>query len=478
MKVFGRISKIILITIFLFLSWSHLASASFEITEIMYDLDGTDTGREWVEVYNNGNESTDFSHWYFFSDNTKHSLVPQGNSSIPAGGYAVITQDSAKFRVDWPNYSGLLFDSSWTGLSNDGETIALKDPDLNIVSQVSFTSSQGGAGDGSSLQKINSSWGGATPTPGVQNQTSGGGGGGNGGGGSGGGVDTGTGGNSTNTDIRSNTKKEIEVTKITTNILAKNTTFAGLPLEIDFRTTGLRKEPIVSGRFAWNFGDGTSFSMSEQKKFEHIYLYPGDYVLSLSYYSNPFEKEPQATDRLILKVLSSEISISSVGDASDPYIELYNKSNYELDISHWVLRSYLKSFDIPTGTIILPNSKVKISSKLTGFDYEDVKYLTLEDITGKILNTYPNYKKSSMVSDYSEKANLNSKNRDSNIIDLNNISASAGNSITSISNKSMSIIGLALIILIGIITVLLVRKNHFSDEIDNNIKASDITIME
>jgi hypothetical protein len=42
----------------------------------------------------------------------------------------------------------------------------------------------------------------------------------------------------------------------------------------------------------------------------------------------------------------------------------------------------------------------------------------------------------------------------------------------------MSIIGLALIILIGIITVLLVRKNHFSDEIDNNIKASDITIME
>lgn len=145
-------------------------SADFEINEIMYDLDGTDTNREWLEVKNVGTLPADLSKWYLFSDNTKHTLVPESESIIPSGSYVVIVQNISQFKNDWPNYGGFLFDSSWTGFKNSGELISLKDSDLNIVSPVNFSSNQGGSGDGYSLQKINGDWVGSKPTPGVENK--------------------------------------------------------------------------------------------------------------------------------------------------------------------------------------------------------------------------------------------------------------------------------------------------------------------
>ncbi len=147
----------------------NLAQANFEITEIMYDLDGTDSNREWIEVKNIGDKTEDLSKWYLFSDNTKHALIPQTESYVESGSYAVIVQNVPQFKNDWPNYRGLIFDSSWTGFKNSGEAISLRDSDLNIVSPVNFSSAQGGGGDGYSLQKINGDWVGSKPTPGKEN---------------------------------------------------------------------------------------------------------------------------------------------------------------------------------------------------------------------------------------------------------------------------------------------------------------------
>src|ERR1035437_4243734 len=100
--------KIILFLAVIFLfSVSHAARAEMVINEIMYDPSGTDTNREWVEVYNSGGSAVDLSQWFFFSDNTKHSLTPKTSSSLATGEYAVIVQDSVKFAIDWPNFSGL-----------------------------------------------------------------------------------------------------------------------------------------------------------------------------------------------------------------------------------------------------------------------------------------------------------------------------------------------------------------------------------
>src|SRR3989344_3911678 len=141
------------------------------ISEIMYDLEGTDTGREWVEIHNTSGVDVDLSSWKFFESETNHGLtVAQGSGVVPASGFAVIADTPAKFLADWSGYSGVLFDSSFS-LSNTGELLSLKNGDA-VVDTVSYASDQGALGDGNSLQKSGSSWLPATPTPGAANASS------------------------------------------------------------------------------------------------------------------------------------------------------------------------------------------------------------------------------------------------------------------------------------------------------------------
>ena len=147
------------------------ASTEIRITEIMYDLVGSDSGREWVEIFNAGSSAVNLEGWKFYEDNTNHSLnLIRGSVNLEAGGYAIIVDDSNKFLQDWPQYTGALFDSSFS-LSNSGETIAIKNGDT-VIDEVNYNSSQGANGDGNSLQLINNQWLPTAPTPGSANQVS------------------------------------------------------------------------------------------------------------------------------------------------------------------------------------------------------------------------------------------------------------------------------------------------------------------
>lgn len=160
--------KIAVLAILLFLPRAF-AFADVTLNEIMYDLkSGSDSSREWIEVYNNTSAPVDFSTYRLFEGGVNHKLkLISGSGTILPKGYAVVASDAVKFKVDYPNFSGSLFDSAFS-LSNTGETLAIKNNDI-VLDQYSYSSSQGGAGDGNSLQKINGSWLGATPTPGMVN---------------------------------------------------------------------------------------------------------------------------------------------------------------------------------------------------------------------------------------------------------------------------------------------------------------------
>src|SRR3989344_2910155 len=115
-------------------------SASMVINEIMYDLKGSDTDREWIEVVNAGGDAVDLSEWKFFEANTNHKLtLVLGQATLPPGAYAVIVDNPEKFKNDWPGYSGVLFDSSFS-LNNTGETISLRTGELIDVGSVTYTS--------------------------------------------------------------------------------------------------------------------------------------------------------------------------------------------------------------------------------------------------------------------------------------------------------------------------------------------------
>lgn len=70
------------------------------------------------------------------------------------------------------NYSGLLFDSSWTDFNNTAETISIMDGNQRIIDTVTYTSTYGAKGNGYSLQKINGIWKESKPTPGIENKLS------------------------------------------------------------------------------------------------------------------------------------------------------------------------------------------------------------------------------------------------------------------------------------------------------------------
>src|SRR3989338_1551208 len=128
-------------------------SAQVIISEIMYDVEGSDANREWIEVFNAG-AAVNLTEWRFFEGDSNHVLTAVGSETLVAGGYAVIADDPEKFREDWPSFSGRLFDSSFS-LSNTGETLILRCCGSDLVDKdtVTYTGENGAAGDGKTLQR-------------------------------------------------------------------------------------------------------------------------------------------------------------------------------------------------------------------------------------------------------------------------------------------------------------------------------------
>ena len=146
-----------------------VTSAQVLVSEIMYDLEGSDTDREWIEIYNTSSEAIDISTWKLFEGNTNHGLsVTQGSESLAAGGYAIIVDSPAKFLADWPSYEGTVLDSSFS-LNNAGETLILRccGKELSDIDSVSYASDGGANGDGSSLHRSGSTLSPGKPSPGT-----------------------------------------------------------------------------------------------------------------------------------------------------------------------------------------------------------------------------------------------------------------------------------------------------------------------
>ncbi len=156
--------------IFLFVMCCMFPSKVFGavlITEIMYDLPGSDTGREWVEVTNTGSDSVDVSNYKLSEGDTNHTLtILSGAPALAGGQSAVIVSNADKFAADWPQFSGTMFKSSFS-LSNTGETLSLKDKSLTLLDSASYTSDGGAAGDGNTLHRVGDTLVAGAPDPGV-----------------------------------------------------------------------------------------------------------------------------------------------------------------------------------------------------------------------------------------------------------------------------------------------------------------------
>jgi len=109
-----------------------------EITEVMFDPDGPDSGHEWVEITNDG-AAVNLSMYRFFENNVHHQMSVWQGFEILGNGSAIIADEADKFLSDYPSFSGTVLDSSWSSLSNSGELIGIS-KDGEIVHQIEYDS--------------------------------------------------------------------------------------------------------------------------------------------------------------------------------------------------------------------------------------------------------------------------------------------------------------------------------------------------
>lgn len=385
------------------------AHANMIITEIMYDPPGTDTNNEWVEVYNGGTDSVDLSKYYFHDagpSGTAHGIKQVGSipTSVAPGAYAIIASGGDTFAAANPGLTVL--DSSFDISDSASSTLVIAEdsgkPPVTIDDQAVCDPTIGGNNDGNSLQKTDSgTWIAALPTPGAANATQDDGGTTAGGstGGTGGGIGT------TNTATATAVPPPLPATpppapKITAHIIGKKTIISGIASHFQPAVTGYSGEMLSYGEFSWNFGDGMSRNDTKLADFDYTYEYPGDYIVNLDYYSNPYDTiTPDATDRLLVKVVAPETIISSV--TPDGGIEIADNSSYEMDLPNWVLATSTgKSFTIPKSTFIISGKKVILGPKITQFTLADTSgNITLSNPSGSLISAYPETNATAGVSD-------------------------------------------------------------------------------
>lgn len=143
-----------------------LSSAEILITEVMYNPEGDDNTKEFIELYlSNSLNLTSF----IIKDSSSEDIL-ELVSFIPSL-YALIVEEG--FNDSSLNLSAVSVYSIGAtignGLGNSEDTITITFPNGTAAETVSYNSSFGGNGDGNSLQRIDGIWISASPTPGFQN---------------------------------------------------------------------------------------------------------------------------------------------------------------------------------------------------------------------------------------------------------------------------------------------------------------------
>ena len=345
----NEIKKFLLITIFLALM-PQLVSAAVEISEIMYDPEGSDTnaGGEWIEIHNTDSQAVDLTQWIFFDNDTNHKITANNAAEIPAGGYAVISSNLDYFRNFFNNYSEPLFKASFS--LNDEELLAMKSSkDATPSDSVTYSSDWGAKGDGNSLQKINGQWKVGTPTPGAAN------------------VANSSSGNNPQVNEQSTTSSSQNNSQTTSaekppemlvKIIANKTAVVGADALLSGKALGADGKPLDNVRFLWNFGDGET---KEGQNVLHRFRFPGEYIVMLDI---AYGKWSAAT-RLTITAIKSPLIISQIKEGIDGFVEITNEGNAELDLFGWYLKSGNVSFLIPKNTIIAAGKKIIFPNEVT-----------------------------------------------------------------------------------------------------------------
>ncbi len=350
--------KFLILVVFIVFLLPQILEAKVYISEIMYDVSGTDTGREWIEIHNDTSENVDLSTYFLYETNVAHKITAiSSNSILNPNSFAIVADNSEKFLIDYPNFSGNLFDSVFS-LNNSGEELILLDSSKNEIDKASYTVDLGANGTGNSLQFSDSIFIVGNPTPGEVNVTE---------------------------PVDESVEEENENDDDGSSSSSSDSAHSSQNIISDYVPkpkikTGIGRDRIVSintpiefevyqsidgvGKYFWNFGDGES---GKKKKVEHLYKHEGEYNVVLNAYFEDYKN----TSRAKIKVTEPKLEIS----VKDFSVIIKNIGNTELNLGEFILKVDDKKKEILKDTIISKGQNV---------------FFDVEQIPIKIDFCYPN----------------------------------------------------------------------------------------
>lgn len=146
---------IFLFTPLLYFSIIQSTFANFEpyITEIMANPDGTDTGNEWIEIYNPGDEVVDLK-GYILKNSNKEKMLD--SFIIKGKSFEILTNETFNFSI-----------------KNSNEVVILLNPEGKILSEVKIEKSENGKSKAQTKIFKNGAnetlWINGEPSPGFEN---------------------------------------------------------------------------------------------------------------------------------------------------------------------------------------------------------------------------------------------------------------------------------------------------------------------
>lgn len=343
--------KILLIFIYIA---SVTQTQALQISEVMSNPTGDDSGREWIEVYNNTQESVDLTGLTISikGGNAVTASSVSGGTVLPANGYAIIgstVTGATKFLQDYPLYNGLLLKSS-ISLVNTGVTSI----DIRMNGSIGDSlQSYTAAKEGSTFSLLNGSFVAGTPTPGSSNQAS----------------------SQENVDSSPVTQTTSSTTETQATVAQMSPPNADITLylphdkivvagaETVFTVGGMTRagNPIDKLLYTWAFGDGGQATGSSTK---YRYVYPGVYIVQ----TEGTNGYVSGTGRMRVRVVAPDIEIRGVQSGKyGTYLDILNPNNYELDFSQWQLSIDGNRYYFPKNTLLAGNVTTHISGVAMGF---------------------------------------------------------------------------------------------------------------
>lgn len=373
-KILNKLApKIIYILI---LVWPRIVGANLLVTEIAWMGTEVSSNDEWIELYNNSDESIELIDWELSAGD--------GSPTIPLNGVIGPNEYVVLERTDDTTIPNIEAFYIYTGaLSNDGEFLSLKNQNGEVEQSLNFISGwpAGDSNTKDTMQLYGDSWITASPTPKQETE----------------GVELEPEvlGESTKTEKIVPSKKKIYSGPQVKLSFSKNN-YVGSKILFEIETKNEYGEKMYGGRYVMTMGDGSVLEFFPKKEIDYdifyTYLYPGEYKIYLEFYKTVFETtKPSYSNEYSIKVIGGSVFIDDV--LSDSAIKLKNISNIDVDLSDFKIGNEVgDKFIIPRNTIIASGKEIIIPFNIHGLKNILNKKIFLYSENNRQIDNYPKYK--------------------------------------------------------------------------------------